>query len=539
MSRRQVSPRVSAPDLSLGAPGVSAQPERGAVARDERDEDREPHSIGLKLCPQCAERYPADFRVCPRDATELEAAPDEEDPLLGSVLSETYELVRVIGEGGMGRVYEARHRRLASRRFAIKVLHAELARQSEVVSRFQREAEATSGLTHANVVGVIDVNRTADGRPYIVAELLEGEQLGDYLERVGRLDVSEAVHICRQVCAALMAAHERDIVHRDIKPENVFLVGPASSHAARAVKVLDFGISRVGEAPGMTKTGMVMGTPAYMPPEQARGLHVDHRADIYAVGAILYQSVTGQRPFEGTDLVATLASVLADEPARPCTLNSALPPALEMTIQRAMAKNPSERHRSMLELDAELARFDAGPIALRAALTSDAPTQPLATRLGGAPTLAAGAAVKRARLQLVVLSVLAACFCLVGLLDSTANTIRWIRGAGPLSATELVLICTGTLALSFAPAIAWVRHLRQRIWPSTPRAVELVARMRRLLIAVCVTYAAAQLGLRLLEAVVRGDPAGLGWPGWSVITFVGANLAGLACWAWERARQSG
>src|SRR5689334_23071467 len=142
-----------------------------------------------KRCPACSGRYPADFRVCPRDATPLEDAPADEDPLVGSVLSDSYEILRVIGEGGMGCVYEAAHCRLRNRHFAIKVLHHELARQPEVVSRFQREAEAASALMHPNVVEVYDVNRTPDGRPYLVAELLEGEDLGQHLDRVGRLDM--------------------------------------------------------------------------------------------------------------------------------------------------------------------------------------------------------------------------------------------------------------------------------------------------------------------------------------------------------------
>ena len=198
-----------------------------------------------KQCPRCGERYPADFLVCPRDAAELHEVSETDDPLVGKVLSETYDVLGVVGEGAMGRVYEARHIRLLSKRFAIKVLHGDLTRQRDVVSRFLREAEATATLDHPNIVGVVDVNQLEDGRLYLVAELLEGDQLGRYLERHKRLEVPEAIHICRQVCQALIAAHDKAIVHRDIKPENVFLVGEGED---RLVKVLDFGISRIGDA---------------------------------------------------------------------------------------------------------------------------------------------------------------------------------------------------------------------------------------------------------------------------------------------------
>jgi serine/threonine protein kinase len=184
-----------------------------------------------KRCAQCGARYPADFRVCPRDALELEDAPAADDPLLGQTLCGTYRLVRIIGEGGMGRVYEAQNSRLSAKRYALKLLHAELARKSEVIARFQREAEAVSGLIHPNVVAVHDVNFTNDGRPFIVAELLEGEDLGSLLDRVGKLASSQAVEIVRRVCDGLAAAHARGIVHRDMKPENVFLSGNSSSRS--------------------------------------------------------------------------------------------------------------------------------------------------------------------------------------------------------------------------------------------------------------------------------------------------------------------
>jgi serine/threonine-protein kinase len=275
-----------------------------------------------------------------------------------------------------------------------------------------------------------------------------------------------------------------------------------------------------------------------MPPEQARGQRVDHRADIYAVGAILYQSVTGERPFDGPDLMATLASVISDEPARPCTLNAALPPALEMTIQRAMAKNPGERHRTMAELDADLALFDPGAGARLggAERVSEAPTMPLGTLLGDAVAREASKPARRARFQIVVMSLLAALWLIAGLLEAAISAIRWARGSAALSATELFLTSAGAAALLIAPSIAWQRHVRLRIWPSTPRAVELVGRMRSILVAVCVSYALASLAIRIGESVVRDDPAALAWPGWGVLTFLAANAAAVITWLLTRPR---
>jgi serine/threonine-protein kinase len=544
-------------DRSSGAPSArnevpaSAAPSAGlAVVRESSGTgDRSSatgYVSGFKRCPSCSQRYPSDFRVCPRDATELELPPEDEDPLLGTILGDSYEIVRVIGEGGMGRVYEAKHQRL-TRRYAVKVLHADLARQADIVSRFLREAEATSALSHMNIVEVVDVNRAPDGRPYIVAELLEGVMLADYFDKVKKLSVPDAVNICRQICAALAAAHERDIVHRDIKPENVFLL---EHNGRRTVKVLDFGISRLGEsANSLTKTGIVMGTPAYMPPEQARGARVDHRADIYAVGAILYEAVTGKPPFEGADLMATLAQVMSQEPARPCTLNAALPPALEMTIQRAMAKEPSERYRTMLELDAELASFDTGRASLPPGVIGDEmPTLPLEavrmsltdvdTTTGTQRIRQPSVAATRARSHILLLSVVAVAWTLGGLLDAATSGIRWARGVNSLSATELVLTVAGALALAIAPSIAWVRFVRHRIWPSTPRAVELVEHLRGVIVAALATYATGSLAVRVVEAVIHDDPSAVGWPGWAVLLFAAGNFAGIATWALERARRS-
>jgi serine/threonine protein kinase len=504
-----------------------------------------------KRCPVCAGRYPVDFRVCPRDATPLEDAAADEDPLVGAVLSESYEVLRVIGEGGMGRVYEASHRRLRSRRFAIKVLHHELARQPEVVGRFQREAEAASALTHPNVVEVFDVNRTPDGRPYIVAELLQGEELGRHLDRLGRLRLGPAIDIVRQICRALAAAHARGVIHRDMKPENVFLVGDAG---APRVKVLDFGISRVGDAEGsLTRTGVVMGTPAYMPPEQARGSRVDHRADIYAVGAILYRALTGSKPFADLDPVATLTAVAVEEPRRPSTLERSIAPGLELVIQKAMAKDPAERYGSLAELDAALAEYDprgSQPVPLAQGAGSNggdggAGTATAQTLFddGSLPSSPSHASSPRmvasARARLVLLSVAAGMWLFAGMFDAFTNAVRIFAGTSELTRSELTLSTAGAIALLMTPGAYWTRYLSRRVWPVTPRVVEIAARLASTLIASALAYALAVLGGRVLTTFTSAERPLEFSPGASLLAILAALLSAATAWLLTARRKRG
>ena len=519
-------------------PPPANQSHAGEISRPSID------ALGRKQCPTCGERYPASFRVCPRDAIELQEDVGDEDGLLGTVLADTYEIIRVIGEGAAGRVYEARHSRLFSKRFAIKVLHGDLTRQPEVVRRFLREAEATSALQHPNIMGVLDINTVPDGRPYIVAELLQGEQLGDYLERHGKLSVAAAVAICRPICRALIAAHDKHIIHRDIKPENVFVVGKGSQ---LTVKVLDFGISRVGNAAGnLTKTGMVMGTPAYMPPEQARGQRVDHRADIYAVGTILYEAVTGKRPFDDDDPVGTLAAVLTSDPPRPRSLEPNIPAGLELVIQKAMSKQPSDRYQTMRELDRALAEFDQPDVVAPASAAG-----PRASQLGRASLAefnlrdtwlqflkGQASAPDQARARLAALSVAAGACGFAALADFITSSLRLLRPGTPLTSTELTLTAAASAALVIACGIAWARHLGSQVWASTPRVLEVLGRTRLILGVCLMTYAASILAVRLFDGALVSDARGAAWPGWAVIAIALTSVAGAAAsWVVQRLRK--
>jgi serine/threonine-protein kinase len=508
--------------------------------------------LSSRRCPTCGGRFPADFRVCPRDAVPLEDAPEGDDPLLGQVLAGSYEVTRVLGEGGMGRVYEARHTRLSGKKFAIKLLHPDLARQPEVVTRFQREAEAASGIAHVNVVGVHDVNSTPDGQPYIVAELLEGEELGEYLERVGKVSLAATVRIGRQVCRALAAAHAQGIVHRDVKPENVFLTGDVARIEAGTVKVIDFGISKVANAGGesLTKTGMVMGTPDYMAPEQARGDRVDARADIYAVGAILYRALTGRKPFEGLDPMATLTAVLTTEPDRPSALDTTIPLALELVVQRAMAKNPKDRYQTMEELEHELAAFDPELLGRASTMPPPADLTPLPTDSLAKTILSRSSARSRrsafaqtqmtarsARPGLLFFTFLGFVWLLTNVVIATGSAIRLARGDGSeLGDAEVVLSTLGAAAALITPLVIWLRYLVREVWPNTPRAIELMARMRRTVLYSAAAYAIGTVVVKLVFVVFQRHSSAVAHPVWALLAFVLASLTAAGTWMITRPR---
>jgi serine/threonine protein kinase len=475
-------------------------------------------SILSKICRTCGMRYPAEFRVCPKDASELVDADAPDDELVGQIVADTYTILRVVGEGGMGKVYEARHMRIGGKRFAVKLLHPEYARIPEVQSRFQREAEAAASIESPHVGDVYDIGRTSDGRPFIVAEFLEGRELADLVRERGRLALPYAIRVVRQICRALDAAHRKGIVHRDMKPENVFLVGDLEQPTA---KVIDFGISKVTDAsgaPSLTKTGMIMGTPSYMAPEQARGDKVDHRVDVYAVGAILYELCTGQRPFDRADPTATIMAVLLEEPERPCVLNPSLPETLELVIQRAMAKSPDARHASMRALEEDLAPFaEATPTVGGASL----PPQhaPTVDRREGEVALS--------RPTILVLGSLGGVFVLFGLMTLAAGAIRLSRGGGAtanLTGLESILL-VGLLTLALATPAGFVVHLvRKNVWHNSAKTVELAGLLKRAVLAALVSYGLLALTIRFVEALVLRRAAGIAWPVWDVVSVLLASL---------------
>jgi serine/threonine-protein kinase len=313
-----------------------------------------------RRCASCEVRFSGDAAFCPFDGTKLEAvaaaADPLVDPLLGTTIDGRYEVMELLGQGGMGHVYEVRHIAL-DRRFAMKVLRRDLARDGELALRFIQEAKATAAIVHPNVVEITDFGRLAEGAPYFVMELLVGQTLGRVLKAGGPLPARRAVRIVQQVAAALAAAHAAGVVHRDLKPENVFLVGGAAESSVRDdVRVVDFGAAKIVGSSRVTREDVVFGTPHYMSPEQASGQPVDHRADVYALGIIMYEMFTGRVPFEADTYMGVLTQHMFVQPVPPSHVSPAARAlgALEEVTMICLAKKPEERYASMEELSASL-----------------------------------------------------------------------------------------------------------------------------------------------------------------------------------------
>ncbi len=267
----------------------------------------------------------------------------------------------MIGVGGMGTVYSGHHVTLG-RPVAVKVLRTSKNRE-QAYQRFLREARMAAALAHENVCAIHDFGSLPDGTPYLVMEHLVGEELGVRIAREGALPFDDAIEILSQLLDGLGAAHAKAIVHRDVKPENVFLAGPTNGSAREVVvKILDFGVAKIltaaeeeEERLDLTRTGMVMGTPAYMSPEQARGDRTfDERVDIYACGVILYEAVTGRRPFVGVNHNALMLKILTETPRPARELRPAMPSGFDDVIKTAMQRAPEHRYASARDFQAAL-----------------------------------------------------------------------------------------------------------------------------------------------------------------------------------------
>ena len=295
----------------------------------------------------------------PRNIAAVVTIPDKSPPAVaktavvgdslppGSMLGE-YEIEREIGRGGMGTVYAARHPTIG-KRVAIKVLDFAFSLDPVQVKRFIDEARAVNKIGHPNIIDVFSFGQLPDGRRYFVMEFLEGETMADWLAK-GRPDPAEARRLLMQVCEALEAAHREGIIHRDLKPENLWIARP--KHGQAYIKVLDFGIAKLIETQeehGTTKTGTIMGTPQFMSPEQCTGRGVDHRTDVYALGAIMFCVYCGRPPFDGGSTAEIIAAQLYEKPPKPSTLAS-VPPALENLILTCLDKEPENRPSSAAEL---------------------------------------------------------------------------------------------------------------------------------------------------------------------------------------------
>ncbi len=291
---------------------------------------------------------------------------------IGDIVAGKYRLLAMIGEGGMGVVYLAEHS-LIEKRVALKVLRAEYSTKPELVSRFQQEAISASRIKHPNVLDVFDFGQLEDGSFFLAMEYLSGRDLAGELTESGTIAPDRAVRIALQMCRALAAAHARGVVHRDLKPENVFL--HLTEDADEVVKIVDFGIAQLKgkeekeegavRRRRLTRTGMIFGTPEYMSPEQAKGISVDLRSDIYGLGVILYEMVTGAVPFTGTTFMAVLTAHMTQPvpPIRAIAPDTLISNELELAIMRSLEKTPEKRFQSMRELASVLQKAPEGRVA--------------------------------------------------------------------------------------------------------------------------------------------------------------------------------
>ncbi|MCA9678426.1 MAG: serine/threonine protein kinase [Kofleriaceae bacterium] len=331
----------------------------------------------MRVCPRCETRFPDGERFCLHDSSVLV---EEEDMARLGTLVGNYRLDSILGRGGMGTVYSGEHVYI-KKPVAVKILHPQFARYPEAVNRFLREARAATSINHPNIVDVTDFGLLGDGVVYFVMEYLPGKSLEDLIEREGAVELHRALNVGNQMALALEAAHEQGVIHRDLKPDNVMLLKrPGRRDLVRLVpgqqldgrdlvteresawdfvKLLDFGIAKVlvpDELTAETVQGAVFGTPEYMSPEAARGEDVDHRADIYSLGVIMFDMLTGRPPFEAQAANEVLHMQIHKPPPSPREFapHREITEAAERVILKAMQKDPDRRYQSMTELREDL-----------------------------------------------------------------------------------------------------------------------------------------------------------------------------------------
>ena len=313
-----------------------------------------------KVCPQCGTEYPATERFCAQDGTALRSKESATD-LVGTVIAERYLIVSQLGEGGMGRVYLAEHVKMG-RKSALKVLHPSLMKDISAISRFNREAANASRISHPNVAAIYDFGETPEGMVYLAMEYIEGLSLTSLVSQLkgGTMPMARAAEIIRQTAEALGAAHDMGIVHRDLKPDNIMVA--QGRDGADLVKVVDFGIAKAAGAGAdsqkVTKTGHVIGTPDYMSPEQLAGDTLDGRSDIYALGLVAFNLLTGSLPFPAESQQESMIMRLTEKPvtlaaARP---DISWPVDLQTVMDKALERDVDARYRTAPEFGREFAR---------------------------------------------------------------------------------------------------------------------------------------------------------------------------------------
>ena len=339
------SPQSGSPPVApsqLAASGLGS----GLLAKQPTPEPDEKVTVA-RVCPQCGGEYDTADRFCPKDGTPLRPKAGG-DPLIGRVIADRYLILALVGEGGMGRVYLAEHVKM-NRQCAIKVMNPSLIHDDDSHQRFAREASSAASILHPNVAAVFDYGE-ADKIVYLVMEYVDGESISAIVAREGALDPRRAIDIARQVADGLHAAHELGIVHRDLKPDNIIVTRNKSGK--EIPKVVDFGIAKAltdSREDGLTQSGLVIGTPEYMSPEQLLGDPVDARADIYSLGCILYQMLTGQAAFAAESREQMIRRRLHEAPPHIRDVMPELPRRLDTTIVHMLARSPKDRMHTAAE----------------------------------------------------------------------------------------------------------------------------------------------------------------------------------------------
>lgn len=334
----------------------------------------------MKICPTCGLEYPDDQARCFVDKAELQPMAD---PRLGMLLKGRYVIEAVLGEGGMALVYRARNT-LVERPVAVKVMNAHLVRDASLKERFRREAKNAAAIAHPNIIAIHDYGETEDGTPFLVMELLDGQPLDTVVEQ-GPMPAGQVAALGIQIARGLARAHDFSVIHRDLKPENIFLCRDPQGSLG-IVKILDFGIARSMHDSRLTNLGEIFGTPQYMAPERVTSTDAGASVDLYALGVILFEMLTGRLPFESNDIPGFLIRHMQDPPPRPSELVAGIPPALEAIILQLLAKKvedrPVDAHAVMKALE-PLVPQGAAPEPLAAPATTQriqlAPTHPPAT----------------------------------------------------------------------------------------------------------------------------------------------------------------
>jgi eukaryotic-like serine/threonine-protein kinase len=322
----------------LGAGGVGRYP--GRVR------DLETSHVTLKLCPRCDARYRGDLATCPIDGAALH---EPADPFLGRTIAGRYLIEAELGSGGMGTVYLARHQ-VIGRKVAMKFLDPALLRNERQRKRFLGEARAANQINHEHIIDITDFGETEDGLVYMVMEYLEGRPLSDDIAK-GPLPPRRALRITLQVALGLARAHELGVVHRDVKPANIYLIRRKLDNDY--VKILDFGVARIEQDARVTGQGTIVGTPEYIAPEQVRTPQASASGDLYSLGCVLFEMLTGRLPFEGKTTML-LVKHLNDPPPVPSSLLPSIPKAVDELVLCLLQKNPSDRFRDAYHLAEEL-----------------------------------------------------------------------------------------------------------------------------------------------------------------------------------------